>query len=341
MSLRTRLEGRLPRRAGANGCSRLKRHSESLLMSPSPHVIEAEGGGQIGVVRHAEPIRHRLAVENEIQRLVPMGVLDRMNESSVDIPSQFVGGPLESKDMEIFGETRRCLPKTPYLPMPFFLRGSEHMHRHVIAMVVGSGLDAEFKYIDFGRPSGVLLMILLLKPEGAGTTGVHGPSLNLVITVAGASLGVQRGGTIIVITLAAQVRGHCFPAHAQVQLTVMNCDIGGIKPGRRTPLPPGHADRPLVRVEHRAVKLIPHRFKPYPMAAIFLVRERQVLAMPLGYVLQGPLPGPAADRMFIESIARVCIRSAHLRHRSCRRILHGLRIRSPGKINEKRPQCGR
>ena len=74
------------------------------LLFPGAHVLDAKGRRQIGIDRHAEPIRHRLAVENQIKRLVPVGVLHGMNELPVHVPAQLVMAPIKTIDMELLGE---------------------------------------------------------------------------------------------------------------------------------------------------------------------------------------------------------------------------------------------
>ncbi len=74
---------------------------------PGADVFDAEGGGQIGVVGHAEPLGHSLAVEDEPERLMPVGVLDGVHDRPIDVPSEFLARPIETENVKRLGERPR------------------------------------------------------------------------------------------------------------------------------------------------------------------------------------------------------------------------------------------
>src|SRR5579871_6862204 len=133
--------------------------------SPGAHVFDAEDGGQIGVAGHAEPLRHRLTIEDEVEGLMPMGILNRVHQDAIDVPTQLILAPIEAVNMERFRCTPGHLPISAHLPMPLLFRGSGDMECHVIAVVMLGGLAAELEDVNFGGQLGKRRPILHGKPE--------------------------------------------------------------------------------------------------------------------------------------------------------------------------------
>ena len=52
---------------------------------PRPHVLDAERGGQILVLRHSHPLGHRFAIEDQEKRLVPVGVFNGSDKHAVHV----------------------------------------------------------------------------------------------------------------------------------------------------------------------------------------------------------------------------------------------------------------
>src|SRR5664279_5563256 len=88
---------------------------------------------------------------------------------------------------------------------------------------------------------------------------------------------------VIMIAPALHLSRYLLAAHGQMELPLSHCDVSRIRPGRLTPLPPVHANRPLVRIKRRLVKFIPHGLKPHPTGLVLLVRKRQDLADSVSY----------------------------------------------------------
>ena len=233
---------------------------------------------------------------------MPVRVLHRMHEHAVHIPAHLLAAPLEAEDMEILREAPRGLPGAAHLPVPLLLRRLRDVQGHVVAVVVLGVLAAQLEHIDFRSPLGIGRAVLLLEPERAGAAGFHGSRLDLVIAVAGARPRVQRGGGVIVITRFRQVRRDGLLAHGEVKLAAADAHVGRVEPRRLPPAPPGHADDPFVRVQCRAVELVPHRLELHPAAAVRLVRERKALGEALRAFAHGAFQRPLLDGFLVETV---------------------------------------
>ena len=75
------------------------------------NIVDFEGRGEFFRVGKPEPFGHRLAVEIDGQRLVPVPILRLANELIVDVPANFFGSPEEPVTMEIVGEPEGRFPR--------------------------------------------------------------------------------------------------------------------------------------------------------------------------------------------------------------------------------------
>ena len=111
---------------------------------------------------------------------------------------------------------------------------------------------------------------------------VHRLGLDLEIAVGGAGLGVQGGGSVVLVALLLDLGRQLFLPHGQVELAVRHGDVLVAEQGGLTALPPVHAQRPLAAVEFLALELVAHRLELDPAALVLLIGQGKGIGDVLG-----------------------------------------------------------
>jgi len=77
---------------------------------PRPHVLDAERGGEVGVVGHAKPLGHRLAVQDQVEGLVPVGVFNPPHRHAVHVIGDLLLAPVQPVNVIIVRQPPGCHP---------------------------------------------------------------------------------------------------------------------------------------------------------------------------------------------------------------------------------------
>ena len=110
------------------------------------------------------------AVEDQVERLMPVCILDGSDQHSVHVEPDFVSCPSPIRRRDNRWPVATAHPKSsvsasvgllPALPVTLSRRAKD-MHGHGALPLPQLGFAADLKHVDFGTPTGRLV---LLKPE--------------------------------------------------------------------------------------------------------------------------------------------------------------------------------
>ena len=157
---------------------------------------------------HPEPLGHRLAVEDQVQRLVPVRVLHRPHEHAVDVELESRPCPSRARRRGSRRPAARGDPRMPPTCQCFFSVRRRETCRVMLYLCSKPLALPPISNTSISVPQpGVSSW---LEPERAGPARVHRLRLDLVVAVAGAGLRVQGGARCSPCSRASRTSGGTF-----------------------------------------------------------------------------------------------------------------------------------